>query len=117
MSGHHDRTSGSLAASSIVPMHGAQVPSAAQPVTAPTEAPAGDPLSDVLRTVKLNAALFFVVDASSPWSIAVPHASAFAPIILPRAQHTCRTTWSLAGKDGSPCGASRRRGSRPATCL
>jgi hypothetical protein len=46
-----------------------------------------DPLSDVLRTVRLTGALFFLVDASSPWGIEVPHADEFAAIILPRAQH------------------------------
>jgi AraC-like DNA-binding protein len=46
-----------------------------------------DPLSDVLRTVKLTGALFFLVDASFPWGVEVPHAEAFSSIILPRAQH------------------------------
>jgi AraC-like DNA-binding protein len=46
-----------------------------------------DPLSDVLRTVRLTGALFFLFEASPPWSIEVPCARAFAPIILPRAQH------------------------------
>jgi AraC-like DNA-binding protein len=46
-----------------------------------------DPLSEVLRAVKLTGALFFLTDATSPWGIEVPHASAFGAIILPRAQH------------------------------
>ncbi len=46
-----------------------------------------DVLSDVLRTAKLTGALFFLVDAAPPWELGVPHAKAFAPIILPRAQH------------------------------
>src|SRR3546814_59653 len=46
-----------------------------------------DPLSDVLRTVKLTGALFFLVDASFPWGVEVPRADAFSSIILPRAQH------------------------------
>lgn len=46
-----------------------------------------DPLSDVLRMVKLTGALFFLVDASSPWGVEVPPAEAFASSILPRAQH------------------------------
>jgi AraC-like DNA-binding protein len=46
-----------------------------------------DPLSDVLRMVKLTGALFFMVDASSPWGVHVPEAEAFASSILPRAQH------------------------------
>jgi AraC-like DNA-binding protein len=50
--------------------------------------PAGkDPLSEVLRTVKLTGATFFLVDATSPWGIDVPHARVFGPIILPGAQH------------------------------
>jgi AraC-like DNA-binding protein len=52
-----------------------------------TLAAASDPLSDVLRRVKLSGALFFLVDASSPWGVRVPAAHAFAPIILPRARH------------------------------
>jgi AraC-like DNA-binding protein len=46
-----------------------------------------DALSDVLRTVRLTGALFFLVDASSPWSIELPDGRALAPAILPRAQH------------------------------
>jgi AraC-like DNA-binding protein len=44
-------------------------------------------LSDVLRTVRLTGALFFLVDASSPWSIPLPDGARLAPVILPRAQH------------------------------
>ncbi len=46
-----------------------------------------DTLSDVLRAIKLTGALFFGVNASSPWSVEVPRAHSFARIILPRAQH------------------------------
>jgi AraC-like DNA-binding protein len=48
---------------------------------------AKDPLSDVLRMVKLTGALFFVVDAKSPWGVNIPRAETFAPIILPQARH------------------------------
>jgi AraC-like DNA-binding protein len=58
------------------------------PESAAIAQPAGkDPLSEVLRMVKLTGALFFLVDATSPWGVEVPHASMFGPIILPRAQH------------------------------
>jgi AraC-like DNA-binding protein len=58
------------------------------PGAASSGQPAGkDPLSEVLRTVKLTGALFFLVDASSPWGVEVPHAGVFGPIIMPRAQH------------------------------
>jgi AraC-like DNA-binding protein len=52
-------------------------------------APVGsfDPLSDVLRTVKLKGALFFMIDATSPWCVEVPHARDYADIILPSARH------------------------------
>jgi hypothetical protein len=46
-----------------------------------------DVLSDVLRTVRLTGALFFPMEASSPWVDEVPAATTFAPIVLPGAQH------------------------------
>ncbi len=46
-----------------------------------------DPLSDVLRTVRLTGALFFVVDASDPWGVEVPPVAEYASIVLPGAQH------------------------------
>ena len=58
-----------------------------------TLAPAsGDPnepdaLSDVLRAVRLTGALFFTVDATSPWVAESPPSARLGPIILPRAQH------------------------------
>jgi AraC-like DNA-binding protein len=69
----HDQPSGTLAEASETP----------------SAAPVGnfDPLSDVLRTVKLKGALFFMVDATSPWCIEVPHARNYADIILPSARH------------------------------
>ncbi|MGH9361578.1 MAG: AraC family transcriptional regulator [Thermoanaerobaculia bacterium] len=44
-------------------------------------------LSEVLRTVRLTGALFFLVDASSPWVAALPLASTFASILVPGAEH------------------------------
>lgn len=46
-----------------------------------------DPLSDVLRRVKLTGAVFHLVKASLPWGVEVPPARAYASIILPHAQH------------------------------
>ena len=46
-----------------------------------------DPISDVLRTVKLQGAQFFLIDATSPWCVDVPAAEEFADIILPRSRH------------------------------
>lgn len=45
-----------------------------------------DPLSDVLRAVRLTGATFFRVEASSPWWAEVPDAAAIGPSILPRVQ-------------------------------
>jgi AraC-like DNA-binding protein len=46
-----------------------------------------DALSDVLRAVRLTGALFFTVDASSPWVAESPASPTLGPLILPRAQH------------------------------
>jgi AraC-like DNA-binding protein len=59
------------------------------------EAPAGpelprdvsDTLSDVLEVVKLTGALFFLVDARTPWVAEAPASTHLVPVILPRAQH------------------------------
>jgi AraC-like DNA-binding protein len=47
----------------------------------------GDVLSDVLRTVRLTGAVFFPLEATSPWVDEIPAAAAFAGAILPGAQH------------------------------
>lgn len=44
-------------------------------------------MSDVLRTVRLTGAMLFLVNASSPWATEAPQAPAFAPVVLPGAQH------------------------------
>lgn len=41
----------------------------------------------MLRSIRLTGALFFLVDASPPWRIALPDGKALAPAVLPRAQH------------------------------
>jgi len=46
-----------------------------------------DVLSDVLRAVRLTSALFFYVEASSPWVAEAPRADVMLPILLPQAQH------------------------------
>lgn len=47
---------------------------------------AADPLSDVLRNVRLSGALFFVVDATAPWCVDVPEAEAYSRILFPQAR-------------------------------
>jgi AraC-like DNA-binding protein len=46
-----------------------------------------DVLSDVLRGVRLTGSMFFLVEASTPWVTAAPHAKEFAAAVLPAAQH------------------------------
>ena len=46
-----------------------------------------DVLSDVLRSVRLTGAMYFLVEASTPWITRAPAASRFAAVVLPRAQH------------------------------
>jgi hypothetical protein len=71
MTGLHDRASGFPAATPVCshPLQGS------------------DTLSDVLQAVRLNGALFFLVNASTPWLAEAPNSDALAPVILPRAQH------------------------------
>jgi AraC-like DNA-binding protein len=46
-----------------------------------------DPLSAVLRAVRLRGVVFFLVDASSPWVAEASSGAELAPRILPGAQH------------------------------
>lgn len=46
-----------------------------------------DPLSDVLRVVRLNGAYFYRVEASAPWSVQSLEASELAPRVMPDAEH------------------------------
>ena len=46
-----------------------------------------DTLSDVLEVVRLTGALFFLVDARTPWVAEAPASTDLVPVILPRAQH------------------------------
>ena len=48
---------------------------------------AADTLSDVLEVVRLTGALFFLVDAHTPWVAEAPASTELLPAILPRAEH------------------------------
>lgn len=95
----HDHTSSSLAASSMMlrAERSADV-STTLGSAATRKAHGTDPLSDVLRTVKLTGALFFLVDASFPWGVEVPRAEAFSSVIFPRAQHVVSYHIILKGR-------------------
>ena len=46
-----------------------------------------DPLSDVLRAVRLDGAFFYMVEGSEPWAVCVAHARERVPRVLPSAEH------------------------------
>jgi AraC-like DNA-binding protein len=46
-----------------------------------------DPLSDVLRAVRLNGAYFYRVEASAPWSYFTASARELVPRVMPDAEH------------------------------
>jgi len=46
-----------------------------------------DPLSDLLRVVRLDGAYFFAVEAAEPWSVETVAARELSPRILPNAEH------------------------------
>jgi AraC-like DNA-binding protein len=46
-----------------------------------------DPLSDLLRVVRLDGAYFFAVEAAEPWSVETAPARELSPRILPAAEH------------------------------
>lgn len=46
-----------------------------------------DPLSDVLRAVRLDGAYFYLVEAAAPWSVSAAAARDMVPRVLPRAEH------------------------------
>lgn len=54
---------------------------------APTTILAMDPLSDVLRSIRLDGAYFFAVEAAGQWRVETVAAKELAPRILPAAEH------------------------------
>ena len=46
-----------------------------------------DPLSDVLRAVRLDGAFFYAVQAREPWSVQALAAKELTPRVLPGAEH------------------------------
>lgn len=77
----HDSASDSLASESDGTVAGS-----GRAYCASVHATEPDPLSDVLRTVRLTGALFFSWNISWPYVTPVPDGRTFAPIVLPGAQ-------------------------------
>jgi len=46
-----------------------------------------DPLSDVLRSVRLRGSVFFHVSCRDQWAAQAPHSSELAPAVMPGAEH------------------------------
>ncbi len=46
-----------------------------------------DPLSDVLRAVRLTAATFFLIDATHPYCVEIPHTDRYRGLLKPGARH------------------------------
>jgi hypothetical protein len=46
-----------------------------------------DPLSDLLRMVRLDGAYFYCVEAAEPWSVSTRTARELAPRIMPGSDH------------------------------
>jgi len=56
-----------------------------------------DPLSDVLRAVRLDGAFFYAVQASQPWSVEAVAAKELTPRVLPGAEHLISYHILMAG--------------------
>src|SRR5262245_65748968 len=74
---------------------------------------AADPLSDVLKTVRLTGAVFFEIAGQGPWAVASPPRDLILPKILPGADHLIayhvvtagRCFATAAGGEPMPLGA------------
>src|SRR5262245_4336859 len=83
----NDRRSGSLASPSADRPEPARASVLPAPESSGEQSTGVDPLSDVLRGVRLTAAVFFRVEARSPWVIGLPDGATIARSVTPRAQH------------------------------
>ena len=86
MDKRHDSSSGSLARPSGRARPAARAVQPGVPECVAAGAMEPDPLSEVLRSVRLTSALFFVWDVSWPYVTPVPDGRSFAPVVLPGAQ-------------------------------
>jgi AraC-like DNA-binding protein len=59
---------------------------------------AGDPLSDVLKTVRLTGATFFDIEARGAWAVSSPQRDVILPKVLPGADHLIAYHVVTAGK-------------------
>lgn len=57
-----------------------------------------DVLSEVLRAVRLTGAVFFDVNAATPWALASPHASEVRAKVMPESEHVIPFHLVMAGE-------------------
>jgi AraC-like DNA-binding protein len=57
-----------------------------------------DPLSDLLRVVRLDGAFFYAVEAAEPWSVEAVAATELTPRIMPAAEHLISYHILIEGK-------------------
>jgi AraC-like DNA-binding protein len=57
-----------------------------------------DPLSDLLRVVRLDGAYFYPVEAAEPWAVSSAPARELSPRILPRSEHLISYHVLLSGR-------------------
>ncbi len=70
------------------PPSASSAPASARETAPPAgSGPAQDPLADVLNLVRLTGALMFLVDASDPWCVDIPHTNAYRAILADPGQH------------------------------
>jgi AraC-like DNA-binding protein len=69
-------------------------------------------LSDVLRAVRLDGAVFFEIEASTPWVAEAPATSVIASAVMPSVRHVMEYHAVIAGSCWASCvedGATRER--------
>lgn len=74
-----------------------------------------DTLSEVLRAVRLNGAVFFAIDAAAPWVAEAPPACEIGHLLLPGAEHVMEYHVVTRGTCWAASSARRRCASRRAT--
>jgi Cupin len=67
---------------------------------------AADPLSDLLKTVRLTGAVFFEIAAKEPWAVGSPPRELILPKILPGADHLI--AYQLTTQSATDHNASQR---------
>ena len=72
-----------------------------------------DVLSDVLRDVRLNGAVYFDIDAGYPWTGESPGMAEIGPAVMPGVEHVISFHAILSGS----CWAALSDGSAPALKL